>query len=63
VVDALAAARSEGEAAVRVNPDVDALTHPYVSTGLRENKFGVDIGKWRLCTSGRGSWSTSRWRA
>ena len=28
---------------VRVNPDVDAGTHPYISTGLKENKFGVDI--------------------
>ncbi|HYE34350.1 diaminopimelate decarboxylase [Methylocaldum sp.] len=28
---------------LRVNPDVDALTHPYISTGLRENKFGIDI--------------------
>lgn len=28
----------------RVNPDVDAKTHPYISTGLKENKFGVDIG-------------------
>ncbi len=28
---------------IRVNPDVDALTHPYISTGLKENKFGVDI--------------------
>jgi diaminopimelate decarboxylase len=27
--------------ALRVNPDVDARTHPYISTGLRENKFGV----------------------
>ncbi len=27
--------------AVRVNPDVDANTHPYISTGLKENKFGV----------------------
>ena len=27
--------------AVRVNPDVDARTHPYISTGLKENKFGV----------------------
>ncbi|MGB1140598.1 MAG: diaminopimelate decarboxylase [Halioglobus sp.] len=26
---------------VRVNPDVDAMTHPYISTGLRENKFGL----------------------
>ncbi len=29
--------------AVRVNPDVDAQTHPYISTGLKENKFGVPI--------------------
>jgi len=28
---------------LRVNPDVDARTHPYISTGLRENKFGVDV--------------------
>jgi len=28
--------------AIRVNPDVDAKTHPYISTGLSSNKFGVD---------------------
>lgn len=28
---------------IRVNPDVDAETHPYISTGLKENKFGVPI--------------------
>ena len=28
---------------LRVNPDVDAGTHPYIATGLRENKFGVDV--------------------
>ncbi|AXP09412.1 diaminopimelate decarboxylase [Campylobacter hepaticus] len=28
---------------IRVNPNVDAKTHPYISTGLNENKFGVDI--------------------
>ncbi len=28
---------------IRINPDVDAMTHPYISTGLKENKFGVDI--------------------
>jgi len=27
----------------RVNPDVDANTHPYISTGLKENKFGIEI--------------------
>jgi len=29
--------------ALRVNPDVDAKTHPYISTGLKENKFGIEI--------------------
>lgn len=28
---------------LRVNPDVDAQTHPYISTGMKENKFGIDI--------------------
>lgn len=28
---------------IRVNPNVDANTHPYISTGLKENKFGIDI--------------------
>ncbi|MBO6753832.1 MULTISPECIES: diaminopimelate decarboxylase [Spongiibacter] len=30
---------------IRVNPDVDAKTHPYISTGLRDNKFGIDIAR------------------
>ena len=30
---------------IRVNPDVDANTHPYISTGLKDNKFGVDINE------------------
>jgi diaminopimelate decarboxylase len=30
--------------ALRVNPDIDARTHPYISTGLRENKFGIAHG-------------------
>jgi diaminopimelate decarboxylase len=30
---------------IRVNPDVDAKTHPYISTGLKENKFGVAFGE------------------
>ena len=29
--------------AIRVNPDVDPKTHPYISTGLRQNKFGIDL--------------------
>jgi diaminopimelate decarboxylase len=28
---------------IRVNPDIDAKTHPYISTGLKQNKFGIDI--------------------
>jgi len=30
---------------IRVNPDVDANTHPYIATGLKENKFGVSIDR------------------
>ena len=30
---------------LRVNPDVDAQTHPYISTGLKENKFGIEISR------------------
>jgi len=41
-----AAARQAGKRApisIRVNPDVDPGTHPYISTGLKENKFGVPL--------------------
>ena len=34
---------TEANISLRVNPDVDAKTHPYISTGLKENKFGVDV--------------------
>jgi diaminopimelate decarboxylase len=44
LIDALAARRGvKAGFAIRVNPDVDASTHPYISTGLREHKFGIDI--------------------
>lgn len=33
----------QARVSIRVNPDVDPQTHPYISTGLRENKFGIDI--------------------
>src|SRR4029078_4108926 len=33
--------------AVRVNPDVDPETHPYISTGLKQNKFGVGMAEAR----------------
>lgn len=32
---------------LRVNPDVDAHTHPYISTGLKENKFGISVAQAR----------------
>lgn len=44
LVDALAHRRGvKARAAVRVNPDVDAITHAYISTGKLAHKFGVDI--------------------
>jgi diaminopimelate decarboxylase len=46
LIDALAARRGvQASVALRVNPDVDATTHPYISTGLREHKFGIDISE------------------
>ncbi|HTQ54159.1 MAG TPA: diaminopimelate decarboxylase [Bryobacteraceae bacterium] len=46
LIDALAARRGVTAGfAIRVNPDVDASTHPYISTGLREHKFGIDIAE------------------
>lgn len=36
--------KKRARVALRVNPDVFAETHPYISTGLREHKFGIDIG-------------------
>ena len=45
-LDAIAAARGErARIALRVNPDVDAKTHPYISTGLKANKFGVTLSE------------------
>jgi diaminopimelate decarboxylase len=44
LIDSIAQRRGvRARVAVRVNPDVDASTHPYISTGLREHKFGIDI--------------------
>jgi diaminopimelate decarboxylase len=46
LIDSLAARRGvKARVALRVNPDVDASTHPYISTGLRKHKFGVDISE------------------
>ena len=38
-----AAAGRRAPVSLRVNPDVDARTHPYISTGLRDNKFGIGV--------------------
>ena len=40
--------RSRAPVSLRVNPDVDARTHPYISTGLKRNKFGVPIDEARV---------------
>jgi diaminopimelate decarboxylase len=43
-IAAVAAARGVvAPVSLRVNPDVDARSHPYISTGLKQNKFGIDI--------------------
>ncbi len=44
LIDAIANRRGvKVSFALRVNPDVDAVTHPYTATGLRDHKFGIDI--------------------
>ena len=50
-IDALARARqTRVRVAIRVNPDIDARSHPHISTGLKTNKFGVSIDDARdLC--------------
>ena len=37
--------RKRAAIAIRVNPDIDPQTHPYISTGLKENKFGIGISE------------------
>jgi diaminopimelate decarboxylase len=37
--------RTKAPIALRVNPDVDPKTHPYISTGLKKNKFGINLQK------------------
>src|SRR5436853_2946314 len=43
LADRAAKMKRRARIALRVNPDVPAETHPYISTGLREHKFGVSI--------------------
>lgn len=46
LIDALAARRGvRARVGLRVNPDVEAATHPYIATGMRQHKFGVDIAQ------------------
>jgi diaminopimelate decarboxylase len=35
----------EADICLRINPDVDVLTHPYIATGLRQHKFGIDMDR------------------
>jgi diaminopimelate decarboxylase len=45
-IAAIASAKgATARVSLRVNPDIDARSHPYISTGLRQNKFGVDIAR------------------
>lgn len=49
LADRAATLKKKARIALRVNPDVFAETHPYISTGLREHKFGVPIqSAWEL---------------
>ncbi|QIB65259.1 diaminopimelate decarboxylase [Kineobactrum salinum] len=46
VLNRVAGSRNQcAPVSIRVNPDVDARTHPYISTGLRENKFGLGVAE------------------
>ena len=58
LADRAAALKKSARMALRVNPDVFAETHPYISTGLREHKFGVPIQRaWELYAEA----ARSRW--
>ena len=55
-IDAIAAGRNtRARVAIRVNPDIDARSHPHISTGLKTNKFGIAIDDAReICARMRG---------
>jgi diaminopimelate decarboxylase len=56
-IDAMARARgSRARVALRINPDVDAESHPHVSTGRHENKFGVTVDVARDMVRGLPGW-------
>jgi diaminopimelate decarboxylase len=61
LLQALASKRGEvAHASVRINPDVDALTHAKISTGKSENKFGVSIVEARKWFDKHARWSAVR---
>ncbi|WP_140908447.1 diaminopimelate decarboxylase [Cognatiluteimonas lumbrici] len=61
LLQAIAAQRgTTARAAVRINPDVDALTHAKISTGKAENKFGVSIAEARTWFEGQAAWPDVR---
>jgi diaminopimelate decarboxylase len=61
LLQAVAAARGAlARAAVRINPDVDALTHAKISTGKSENKFGVSIAEARSWFAQSDRWPSVR---
>ena len=47
LAECAARTREKARIALRVNPDVPANTHPYISTGLQQHKFGIPVGKAR----------------
>lgn len=60
-VEAIAArVKHHARVAIRVNPDIDARSHPHISTGLKANKFGVPADEARelIATFGRRPWLT-----
>jgi len=48
--------RKRARIALRVNPDVFAETHPYISTGMREHKFGIEVRRARAVYRRAGKW-------
>jgi diaminopimelate decarboxylase len=60
--DVAAAGDLRAPVSVRVNPDVDARTHPYISTGMKENKFGVEREAALQLSAPRGSPAEHRCR-
>lgn len=61
LLEAIASARGQvAHAAVRINPDVDALTHAKISTGKSENKFGVSIAEARAWFAQADRWPSVR---